>query len=86
MKRSPRRPGIVVTTGSQGLVSHAWTRLLCELADDVGLTALHAGVQCGDPLCARRAGLPCASRRTGRVPTTSSPPLLDCTGWMPAMT
>ena len=38
MKRNARRPGIVVTTGGQGVVSHAGARLLCELADDVGLT------------------------------------------------
>ena len=38
MKRNVRRPGIVVTTGGQGVVSHAGARLLCELADDVGLT------------------------------------------------
>ena len=38
MNRNARRPGIVVTTGGQGVVSHAGARLLCELADDVGLT------------------------------------------------
>ena len=38
MKRNARRPGIVVTTGGRGVVSHAGARLLCELADDVGLT------------------------------------------------
>ena len=38
MKRNARRPGIVVATGGQGVVSHAGKRLLCELADDVGPT------------------------------------------------
>ena len=38
MKRNARRPNLTVTTGGQGVVSHAGARLLCELADDVGLT------------------------------------------------
>lgn len=32
------RPRVVVTTGGKGVVSHAGARLLCELADGLGLT------------------------------------------------
>ena len=54
MKRNARRPGIVVTTGGQGVVSHAGARLLCELADDLGLTeALSAAMA---PTKQRRRG------------------------------
>ncbi len=38
MKRTSRRPAIAVTTGAKGVVAHAGARLLCDLADDVGLT------------------------------------------------
>lgn len=38
MKRTRRRPALAVTTGAKGVVAHAGARLLCELADDVGLT------------------------------------------------
>jgi hypothetical protein len=38
MKRTPRRPSIAVTTGAKGVVAHVGARLLCDLADDVGLT------------------------------------------------
>jgi Transposase DDE domain group 1 len=38
VKRNARRPKLTVTTGGQGVVAHAGARLLCELADDVGLT------------------------------------------------
>jgi Transposase DDE domain group 1 len=38
MKRTRRRPAIAVTTGAKGVVAHAGARLLCDLADDVGLT------------------------------------------------
>jgi hypothetical protein len=38
VKRNASRPNIVVTTGAQGVVSHAGARLLCDLADAVGLT------------------------------------------------
>lgn len=39
MKHTARRPGLVVTTGGRGVVAHAGARLLCELADGVGLSA-----------------------------------------------
>jgi hypothetical protein len=38
MKRTRRRPALAVTTGAKGVVAHAGARLLCDLADDVGLT------------------------------------------------
>lgn len=38
MKRTRRRPAIAVTTGAKGVVAHAGARLLCDLADDVGLS------------------------------------------------
>jgi hypothetical protein len=38
MKRTRRRPSLAVTTGAKGVVAHAGARLLCDLADDVGLT------------------------------------------------
>ena len=38
MKRTRRRPPIAVTTGANGVVAHAGARLLCDLADDAGLT------------------------------------------------
>ena len=38
MKRTRCRPSIAVTTGAKGVVAHAGARLLCDLADDVGLT------------------------------------------------
>jgi hypothetical protein len=38
MKRNRRRPAIGVTTGGKGVVAHAGARLLCDLADGVGLT------------------------------------------------
>lgn len=37
MKANPTRPRLSVT-GGKGVVSHAGARLLCELADDLGLT------------------------------------------------
>lgn len=37
MKDTQRRPGLVVTTGGRGVVAHAGARLLCDLADDLGL-------------------------------------------------
>jgi hypothetical protein len=39
MKRIRRRPVIGVTTGGKGVVAHAGARLLCDLADGLGLTA-----------------------------------------------
>ena len=39
MKDTQRRPGLVVTTGGRCVVAHAGARLLCDLADDLGLTA-----------------------------------------------
>ena len=38
MKRNARRPNVTVTTGGQGVVAHAGARLLCDLADELGLT------------------------------------------------
>jgi hypothetical protein len=38
MKRTRRRPSLMVTTGAKGVVAHVGARLLCELADDLGLT------------------------------------------------
>jgi hypothetical protein len=39
MKRTSRRPSLTVTTGASGVVAHVGARLLCELSDEVGLTA-----------------------------------------------
>jgi hypothetical protein len=39
MQGNPTRPRLSVTTGGKGVVAHAGARLLCDLADDVGLTA-----------------------------------------------
>ncbi|HEY8656747.1 MAG TPA: IS1380 family transposase [Candidatus Limnocylindria bacterium] len=38
MKSTQRRQGLVVTTGGRGVVAHAGARLLCDLADDLGLS------------------------------------------------
>jgi hypothetical protein len=38
MKRTRLRPALAVTTGAKGVVAHAGARLLCDLADDMGLT------------------------------------------------
>ena len=38
MKSTQRRPSLVVTTGGKGVVAHAGARLLCDLADRLGLT------------------------------------------------
>ncbi|MBI4271812.1 MAG: IS1380 family transposase [Candidatus Rokubacteria bacterium] len=38
MKRTSRRPSLVVTTGGKGVVAHAGARLLCDLADRLGLS------------------------------------------------
>jgi hypothetical protein len=38
MKDTQRRPGVIVTTGGRGVVAHAGARLLCDLADDLGLS------------------------------------------------
>lgn len=38
MKRNARRPNLMVTTGGQGVVAHAGARLLCDLADELGLS------------------------------------------------
>jgi hypothetical protein len=38
MKTTARLPRLSVTTGGKGVVSHAGCRLLCDLADDLGLT------------------------------------------------
>ncbi len=38
MKRNARRPNVTVTTGGQGVVAHAGARLLCDLADELGLS------------------------------------------------
>jgi len=37
MKRNASRPSVVVTTGGKGVAAHAGARLLCELADELGL-------------------------------------------------
>ena len=39
VKRNRRRPRVKVTSDGRGVVSHGGTRLLCDLADAVGLTA-----------------------------------------------
>jgi len=39
MKNTARRPRLSVTTGGKGVVAHAGCRLLCDLADDLGLTS-----------------------------------------------
>lgn len=39
MKRNPSRPRLVVTEGGRGVVGHAGARLLCDLAEEVGLSA-----------------------------------------------
>ncbi|HXZ61501.1 MAG TPA: IS1380 family transposase [Acidimicrobiales bacterium] len=38
MQRNARRPNLTVTTGGHGVVAHAGARLLCEVADALGLT------------------------------------------------
>ena len=38
MKRTHRRPGLVVTSGGRGVVAHAGARLLCDLAERLGLS------------------------------------------------
>jgi Transposase DDE domain group 1 len=38
MQRNRRRPAIGVTTGGKGVVAHAGARLLCDLADGLGLS------------------------------------------------
>ncbi len=38
MKRTQRRPLVKVTTGGRGVVAHAGARLLCDLADRLGLS------------------------------------------------
>lgn len=39
MQGNPARPRLSVTTGGKGVVAHAGARLLCDLADELGLTA-----------------------------------------------
>src|SRR5271155_3077260 len=39
MQRNGSRSRLSVTTGGKGVVSHAGARLLCDLADELGLTA-----------------------------------------------
>ncbi len=38
MKRTARRPSLMVTTGGKGVVAHVGARLLCELADELSLS------------------------------------------------
>jgi hypothetical protein len=38
VKRNAHRPNVTVTTGGQGVVAHAGARLLCDLADELGLS------------------------------------------------
>jgi Transposase DDE domain group 1 len=54
MKRTRRRPALAVTTGAKGVVAHAGARLLCDLADDVGLTNELSGAMA--PTKQRRRG------------------------------
>jgi len=54
VKRNARRPNVTVTTGGQGVVAHAGARLLCDLADELGLVgALSAAMA---PTKQRRRG------------------------------
>ena len=54
MKRNASRPHLAVTTGGKGVAVHAGARLLCDLADAVGLAdALSAAMA---PTKARRRG------------------------------
>src|ERR1700691_4910 len=54
MKRTASRPHLAVTTGGKGVAVHAGARLLCDLADAVGLAdALSAAMA---PTKARRRG------------------------------
>lgn len=54
VKRNRRRPGLKITGGGTGIVNHAGTRLLADLADRVGLTeALSAAMA---PTKQRRGG------------------------------
>ncbi len=39
MKRTGARPNVMVTTGGKGVATHAGARLLCELADGLGLSS-----------------------------------------------
>ncbi len=39
MKRTAARPNVMVTTGGKGVATHAGARLLCELADGLGLSS-----------------------------------------------
>lgn len=54
MKTTARRPRLSVTTGGKGVVAHAGCRLLCDLADDLGLT--NALSQAMAPTKKRRRG------------------------------
>jgi Transposase DDE domain group 1 len=38
VKRNASRPNVTVTTGGRGVVAHAGARMLCDLADELGLT------------------------------------------------
>ncbi|MGO9873771.1 MAG: transposase, partial [Acidimicrobiia bacterium] len=38
MKRITRRPRVLVTGGGKDVVAHAGARVLCDLADEVGLS------------------------------------------------
>jgi Transposase DDE domain group 1 len=54
VKRNARRPNVTVTTGGQGVVAHAGARVLCDLADELGLAgALSAAMA---PTKQRRRG------------------------------
>ncbi len=54
MHGSARRPKIVISGGGSGVVSHAGSRLLAELADRAGVTGLFGDVLAG--LRERRSG------------------------------
>jgi len=60
MQRNPSRPDLTVTTGGKGVASHVGARLLCDLADSLGLTC--ALSQAMAPTKQRRRG-----RDRGRV-------------------
>jgi len=54
MHGNPHRPKIVFSGGGSGVVSHAGSRLLAELADRAGVTGLFGDVLAG--LRERRSG------------------------------
>jgi hypothetical protein len=55
MNATPSRPRLSVTTGAKGVVAHIGARLLCDLADAVGLTE-SLSVAWPRPRCVSEAG------------------------------